>query len=90
MELVVGRGNLLVALKRVERNKGSPGTGGMTVESLRPHLRENWREIREQLLTGSYRPTEVREVEIPKGTVGCERLVSQRRSTGSSSRASCK
>src|SRR5690606_36755544 len=57
MDRVVERGNVLAALKRVEQNKGSPGIDGMTVEALRPHLRENWREIREQLLAGTYRPS---------------------------------
>ncbi len=74
MERVVERGNVLTALKRVEQNKGSPGVDGMTVESLRPYLRENWREIRERLLTGTYRPTAVREVEIPKGNGGVRKL----------------
>lgn len=74
MELMIGRDNVLVALQRVERNKGSPGIDGMAVESLRPYLRENWREIREQLLAGTYRPTPVREVEIPKDNGGVRKL----------------
>jgi hypothetical protein len=43
MERVVERGNVIVALKRVQKNKGSPGIDGMTVEALRDHLRETWR-----------------------------------------------
>lgn len=74
MERVVERGNVLAALKRVEQNKGSPGIDGMTVEALRPYLRANWREIREQLLAGTYRPAAVREVEIPKGNGGVRKL----------------
>jgi hypothetical protein len=31
MERVVERGNVVVALKRVQKNKGSPGIDGMTV-----------------------------------------------------------
>jgi group II intron reverse transcriptase/maturase len=74
MERVVGGDNVLAALKRVEQNKGSPGTDGMTVEQLRPYLRAYWLEIREQLLAGSYRPTAVREVEIPKSNGGVRKL----------------
>jgi len=74
MERVVERDNVLAALKRVEQNKGSPGTDGMTVEQLRPHLRANWSAIREQLLAGSYRPAAVREAEIPKGNGGVRKL----------------
>ena len=45
MERVVARDNVLVALKRVQRNKGSPGIDGMTVEALREHLRATWPEL---------------------------------------------
>ncbi len=41
MERVVGRDNLLAALKRVRRNKGSAGIDGMGVDDLLPYLREN-------------------------------------------------
>src|ERR1700677_2766796 len=33
MERVVERSNVIVALKRVQKNKGSPGIDGMTVEA---------------------------------------------------------
>lgn len=66
MEAVVGRENMWLALKRVERNKGSSGVDNMSVESLRPYLREHWPRIREELLDGSYRPSPVLRVEIPK------------------------
>jgi retron-type reverse transcriptase len=54
MEQVVARENAVEALKRVRRNKGSPGIDGMTVDELLPYLREHWTTIREQLLAGSY------------------------------------
>ena len=38
----------------------------MTVEELPGHLREHWPAIREQLLSGTYRPLPVRRVYIPK------------------------
>jgi RNA-directed DNA polymerase len=38
----------------------------MTVEELRPYLRENWPRIKEELLAGGYQPQPVRKVEIPK------------------------
>ena len=53
MEQVVARENAVEALKRVRRNKGSPGIDGMTVEELTPYLREHWSAIREQLLAGT-------------------------------------
>lgn len=38
----------------------------MTVEELKPYLREEWKQIKEELLTGEYRPSAVLKVEIPK------------------------
>jgi hypothetical protein len=54
----------LQALKRVKSNKGSAGIDGMTVEELPIYLREHWPAIREQLLSGTYKPQPVKRVEI--------------------------
>jgi RNA-directed DNA polymerase len=67
MELVCERQNLQTALKRVRKNKGSAGIDGMTVEELPEHLRAHWSELREHLLSGAYRPSMVKEQQIPKG-----------------------
>src|SRR4030067_2765822 len=56
MERVLSRPNLLAALKRVRKNKGSPGIDGMTVEELPDHLREHWSRLREDLPDGRHRP----------------------------------
>ena len=74
MELVVDRGNCLLALKRVRQNKGSPGVDGMTVGALPEYLREHWPVIREQLLAGSYEPSPVRRHTIPKSGGGVREL----------------
>jgi len=66
LEAVVERENMISALRRVEANKGSAGFDDMTVESLRPYLREHWLHIKEQLLAGRYMPSPVRRVDIPK------------------------
>lgn len=70
MEEVVEPRNLRAALKRVKKNKGSPGVDGMRVEELPNFLRENWETIREQLLTGRYQPKAVRRKAIPKSGGG--------------------
>src|SRR5450759_1187570 len=62
----LSRDNLARALRRVERNGGAPGPDGMTVEALRPHLLVAWPEIRQSLDAGTYRPSPVRRVMIPK------------------------
>jgi len=66
MDHVLGRDNLMGALKRVRRNKGSPGVDGMSVKELGPYLRDNWRRIREELLSGTYQPQPVLQKLIPK------------------------
>src|SRR5690606_19167367 len=74
MEEAVERQNVLAALRRVRRNKGSPGIDGMTVDELVPHLVGNWPEIRARLLDGSYEPQAVKRVEIPKPGGGTRML----------------
>ena len=66
MERVVDVPNMRRALRRVQANRGAPGVDGMTVAQLPGHLRKHWPTIREQLLSGSYRPQPVQRVEIPK------------------------
>jgi RNA-directed DNA polymerase len=74
MEQVVARGNVRAALARVRENRGSPGVDGMTVEELPQYLMEHWREVREQLLAGTYQPNAVLRREIPKASGGMREL----------------
>jgi len=74
MEEVCGRENLLQALRRVKSNKGSPGIDEMKVGELPGYLKQHWPAIREQLLSGTYRPQPVRRVEIPKPDGGVRKL----------------
>jgi RNA-directed DNA polymerase len=74
MARVVERGNLLAALRRVKRHGGSPGIDGLTVEEWAGSLREQWPQIREALLGGTYRPQPVKRVEMPKPGGGVRTL----------------
>src|ERR1051325_10575470 len=74
MEAVCERKNCKQALARVKRNKGSAGIDGMTVEQLPAHLKQHWLTIREQLLSGTYKPSPVKRVEIPKPDGGMRQL----------------
>jgi RNA-directed DNA polymerase len=65
-EQMLSRENLGWALRRVEANRGAPGVDGMTTGQLRPWLREHWAAVREALDAGTYRPSPVRRVVIPK------------------------
>ena len=66
--------NLGRALRRVEANRGAPGVDGMTTGQLRPWLHEHWVQVRKALDAGSYQPSPVRRVVIPKPGGG-ERLL---------------
>jgi RNA-directed DNA polymerase len=74
MEEVSERENLKQALRRVEANRGSPGVDGMKVDELAGYLREHWPEIREHLLSGTYKPAPVKRVEIGKPEGGIRKL----------------
>ena len=58
--------NLRRALKRVRANKGAAGVDGLDINQTSRHLASAWPDIREQLLSGTYRPSPVRRVTIPK------------------------
>jgi RNA-directed DNA polymerase len=58
--------NLRQALKRVRANKGAAGVDGLDIDQTSRHLVRAWPAIREQLLSGTYRPMPVRRVTIPK------------------------
>jgi RNA-directed DNA polymerase len=74
MEEILDPENLKEALKRVKANKGSAGVDRMTVDELSDYLRKHWPEIREQLLSGTYKPQPVLRVEIPKPAGGVRKL----------------
>jgi RNA-directed DNA polymerase len=71
---ILSRENMLLALKRVEQNKGSHGVDMMPVQNLRMHIVENWSSIKEAILMGTYEPMPVRRVEIPKPDGGVRLL----------------
>jgi RNA-directed DNA polymerase len=62
----LARENLVAAWKRVKANRGSAGVDGLTVEQTGEYLKTHWPRIREELLSGRYRPAPVRRVQIPK------------------------
>jgi len=66
MAAVVTQANATAAWLAVKRNGGAPGIDGMTTEQLRDPVRKHWENIRTKLLAGTYVPSPVRRVEIPK------------------------
>ena len=74
MEQAVSRENARSALRAVQRNQGAAGIDGMTVKQLESHLRQHGERVCAKLLAGTYTPSPVRRVEIPKPNGGTRRL----------------
>ncbi len=70
MEKILANENLNKAFKKVKSNKGAGGVDGMNVDELLPFLRDNGKQLKQQLMDGKYKPNPVRRVEIPKETKG--------------------
>lgn len=66
METVCANENMSAALKHVRSKKGCGGVDGMQVDELAPYLRRHWPELRNQLLSGTYRPQPVLRKQIDK------------------------
>lgn len=60
------RENLQRAFKRVRSNKGAAGVDGLDIDQTARRLVTEWPRVREALLRGTYRPSPVRRVMIPK------------------------
>jgi RNA-directed DNA polymerase len=74
MEAVVTDENCALALAAVKRNQGAAGIDRMQTTELESHLQAHWEKIRAKLLAGSYVPSPVRRVEIPKPSGGTRML----------------
>ena len=74
MEEAVTDENRSRALEAVTRNKGAAGIDRMTTKELEKHLQAHWEKIRAKLLDGTYVPSPVRRVEIPKPSGGTRML----------------
>lgn len=66
IEGVVNDYNIQEAIKAVTRNKGAPGIDGVTTEEIKGIMQKQWPKIKQEILDGTYRPSPVKRVEIPK------------------------
>ncbi len=74
LEKILDRWNIEKALEQVVSNKGAGGVDGMQTDELRDYLNANWQSLRTKILEGSYEPSPVRKVEIPKPQGGVRML----------------
>jgi RNA-directed DNA polymerase len=74
MEQVADPANLNAAWKRVRENGGAPGIDGIAVDAFVAHAKPRAESLRRELLEGSYRPSPLRRVTIPKPSGGQRKL----------------
>jgi len=74
LERILSQENMRQAWKRVKANKGVAGIDGMSIEEFPEFAQNYWEGIRQTVLDGTYKPTPVLRVEIPKATGGTRPL----------------
>ena len=74
LEVILERRNILRAMNQVIANKGAPGVDGMKTNHLKGYLKRHWPKIKQDLLSGAYRPLPVRRKEIDKPDGGVRLL----------------
>ena len=67
VDKVIRPSTLEAAWLKVARNKGAAGVDGQSIERFAAHVERYLSELHEQLKTGTYRPSPIKRVEIPKG-----------------------
>ena len=66
LDAALERANMQRAWRRVKANRGTAGVDGLDIDQTARQLKTEWLRIREALLQGTYRPSPVRRVMIPK------------------------
>jgi len=74
LERILSRDNMQKAWKRVKANKGAPGIDNMSIDDFPEFARAQWDRVRDSLMAGTYQPSPVKRVEIPKPTGGIRPL----------------
>jgi RNA-directed DNA polymerase len=74
LEKILNRRNIERAISAVERNGGAGGVDDQQSDELRPFVNANCQRLVNSIADGSYQPSPVRKVEIPKATGGMRML----------------
>ncbi len=69
MEVILNWLNLQEAIEAVKRNKGAAGVDGKSITETEQHIGEHWPKIEAKLMAGSYVPSDIKGVKIPKPQV---------------------
>ena len=71
---VLERDTLQKAWKQVKAHKGAPGVDHISIEEFPEYVFKHWEGIKTALLEGTYQPSPVKRVEIPKDSGGTRPL----------------
>jgi RNA-directed DNA polymerase len=74
LERILSSDNVQKAWKRVKANKGAPGVDNMSIDDFLEFAHAQWNSIRDSVLAGTYQPSPVKRVDIPKPTGGTRPL----------------
>jgi len=74
LEEILDRRNMEKAVTRVISNNGSGGIDGMQTDKLRDYLNTHYQILRSSILSGTYKPSPVKKVEIRKEQGGTRML----------------
>lgn len=74
LEEVLSRENMLLAYKSVIANKGASGVDNVGIDEIKDYVNQNWKGIKRQIQTRTYKPQPVKRVEIPKPNGGVRNL----------------
>ncbi len=67
---VLDYSNVNKAYKHVTFNRGSAGVDKVSVKELSDYMQENWSRIKQEIISGTYKPQAVLGAEIPKSSGG--------------------
>lgn len=70
LEEILEHSNMTKALQRVEANHGAPGVDGMRTDELREYIQNHPHELTSAIVKGTFRPSPVLRVNIPKEEPG--------------------
>jgi len=74
LEEILDRRNMEKAVTRVISNDGSGGIDGMQTDELRDYLNTHYQILRSSIMSGTYKPSPVKKVEIQKEQGGVRML----------------
>lgn len=66
IDRILSKENMMLALKKVQGNKGASGVDRISTEDIDKYLKENWPSIKKHILRRRYKPQPVLRVEMPK------------------------